>query len=92
MYNDNGLYLRFIGIKRTLSIVVHCNMKNWVKSTKNKISIISRKNHPPSGFEPKTTHSQSATLLSVLYLGLSVLQLKFDYYAFVMEHQKNMLR
>ena len=67
-------------------------MKNWVKSTKNEISIISRKNHPPPGFEPKTTHSQSATLPSVLYLGLSVLQLKFgDYYAFVMEHQNDML-
>ena len=28
------------------------NMKDWVKSTKNEISIISWKNHPPLRFEP----------------------------------------
>ena len=34
------------------------NIKDWVKSKKNKISIISWKNHPPPGFEPRTSHSK----------------------------------
>ena len=33
------------------------NMKNLVKLMKNEISIISWQNHPPPGFEPRTSHS-----------------------------------
>ena len=33
------------------------NMKDWVKWTKNEVSIISWKNHPLLGFKPKTSHS-----------------------------------